>query len=429
MFLRKEFTPFQGSFRGLSSEFCHMPCMKQAAPRPIPEHSRKGGCLPAPHKHAHFGWVVFFSPAAVVLYSLCDTLLRQELRVSCFSSIPSRNFFQRRPSVKLHARSAAFLAVAFCAALAACQEPYHQKDEQYFLISANINLPYWQEAEAGLRDAAKVMGVKAEMDGPATFSPKEELDAFQKAVALQPAGILVSVTSQELLKPAIDAAVAQGIPVICIDADAPDSHRILFVGTDNFRAGQESGKRMADILRGQGQIVIITVPGQLNMDERVRGVNEALKKYPGIKIVQTIDDKGDPRNANDGISALLAKKQKVDGVICLEASGGSGTAEALHRLDLTGKVAIVSFDKDPETLDGIEKGWINATIVQKPYIMAYYGLKYADDLHHNAVHEFKDWRTAPAAPLPAWVDTGTATVDKSNLAAFREALAAHPKPL
>jgi ribose transport system substrate-binding protein len=331
--------------------------------------------------------------------------------------------------VKLHPRSTAFLAVAFCAALAACQEPYHQKDEQYFLISANINLPYWQEAEAGLRDAATGLGVKAEMDGPATFSPKEELDAFQKAAALHPAGILVSVTNQELLKPAIDAAVSQGIPVICIDADAPDSHRILFVGTDNFRAGQESGKRMADILRGQGQIVIVTVPGQLNMDERVRGVNEALKKYPGIKIVQTIDDKGDPRNANDGISALLAKKQKVDGVICLEASGGAGTAEALHRLDLTGKVAIVSLDKDPETLDGIEKGWINATIVQKPYIMAYYGLKYADDLHHNAVHEFKDWRTAPAAPLPAWVDTGTATVDKSNLAAFREALASHPKPL
>jgi ribose transport system substrate-binding protein len=331
--------------------------------------------------------------------------------------------------VRLHPRAIAFSAVLLGAALAACQEPLHQKEEQYYLISANINLPYWQEAEAGLRDAATGMGVKAEMDGPATFSPKEELDAFQKAAALHPAGILVSVTSQEILKPAIDTAVLKGIPVICIDADAPDSHRVLFVGTDNFRAGQESGKLMADILKGQGQVVIISVPGQLNLDERVRGVTEALKKYPGIKIAQTIDDKGDPRNANDAVSALLAKKEKIDGVICLEASGGSGVAEALHRMDLTGKVAIVSFDKDPETLDAIEKGWINATIVQKPYIMAYYGLKFADDLHHNAVHEFKDWRTAPAAPLPAWVDTGTATVDKSNLAGFREALAAHPKPL
>ncbi len=331
--------------------------------------------------------------------------------------------------MKLHSRGAAFLAVAFCAALAACQEPYHQKDEQYYLISANINLPYWQEAEAGLRDAAQVMGVKAEMDGPTTLAPKEELDAFEKAVALHPAGILISVMSQELLKPAIDAAVSQGIPVICIDADAPDSRRVLFLGTDSFRAGQESGKRMANILKGQGQIVIVTIPGQPNLDERVRGVTEALKKYPGIKIVQTIDDKGDPRAANDGVSAALAKKVKIDGVICLEASGGSGVAEALHRLDLTGKIAIVSFDKDPETMDFIEKGAISATIVQKPYIMAYYGLRFADDLHHNAVHEFKDWRTAPADPLPAWVDTGTAIVDKSNLAAFREALASHPKPL
>jgi ribose transport system substrate-binding protein len=331
--------------------------------------------------------------------------------------------------MKLHPNSIAFLAVILAATLTACQEPYHQKEEQYYLISANINLPYWQEAEAGLRDAATVMGVKAEMDGPATLSPQEELDSFQKAVALHPAGILVSVMSQDLLKPAIDAAVLQGIPVICIDADAPDSRRILFVGTDNFRAGQESGKRMADILKGQGRIVIVSIPGQFNLDERVRGVTEALKKYSGIKIVQTIDDKGDPRNANDGISALLAKKEKIDGVICLEASGGSGVAEAFHRLDLTGKIAILSFDKDPETLDAIEKGWINATVVQKPYIMAYYGLKFADDLHHDAVHEFKDWRTAPVAPLPAWVDTGTAVVDKSNLAAFREALAAHPKPL
>ncbi|MGC2231447.1 MAG: substrate-binding domain-containing protein, partial [Candidatus Acidiferrum sp.] len=210
---------------------------------------------------------------------------------------------------------------------------------------------------------------------------------------------------------------------------APDSRRSHVLGTDTFRAGQESAKRMADILKGEGNIVIVTVPGQPNLDERVRGVSEALKKFPGIKVVQTIDDKGDPNAANDGISALLEKKEKIAGVICLEASGGSGVAEAFHRLDQTGKIAIVSFDKDPETLDAIDRGWINATVVQKPYVMAYYGLRFADDLHHNAVHEFKDWRTAPADPLPSWVDTGTAIIDKSNLAVWRESLAAHPKPL
>jgi len=334
--------------------------------------------------------------------------------------------------MKPRSTHAVWLLAALSLVWAGCQESYHEKEEHYILIAANINLPYWQEAEAGLRDVAKEMGlgVKADMDGPTSYNPKEEVDAFQKAVASHPAGILVSVANPEIFQAPIAAAIAGGIPVICLDSDAPDSKRVMFIGTDNFRAGQESAKRIAEILKGRGDIVVITIPGQLNLDERLRGANEALKKYPGIKIVETIDDKGDSGKAYDAVNAVLtAKKPKVDGILCLEASGGAGAAGALHRVDMTGKITIVSFDKDPETLDWIDRDGINATVVQKPYVMAYYGVKFLDDLHHNAVHDFKDWRTAPAAPLPAWVDTGTAIVNKSNLAVFREAMAAHPKPL
>jgi len=321
--------------------------------------------------------------------------------------------------------SVALLAIA----AGACQTPYHQPDERYVLVAANINLPYWQEANAGLTDIGKNAGVKVELVGPASFAPSEELTAFQQAVAQHPSGILVSVTDPKLFKEPIDKAILQGIPVICIDADAPDSSRVLFIGTDNFRAGQESGRRMADLLGGQGRVVIIALGGQLNTDERVRGVNEAMKKYSGIKIAQTIDDKGDPRVAYDSLSALLQKREKIDGIIALEASGGEGAADALHRMDLTGKIKILAFDKDPQTLEGIERKWITATLVQKPYVMAFYGVRFLDDLHHNAVHEFKDWATAPTAPLPTFVDTGTAVVDASNLASFRKALAEHPKPV
>jgi ribose transport system substrate-binding protein len=311
--------------------------------------------------------------------------------------------------------------------LGGCATPYHQQDERYILVTTNVNLPYWQEAQAGLADVGKLMGVKVELTGPASYSPNEELTAFQQAVGQHPAGILVSVSNPQLFKDAIDGAVAQGIPVVCVDADAPDSKRVLFVGTDNFRAGQESGKRMGDLLKGQGSIAIVTLNGQLNVEERVRGVNEALKKFPGIKVVQTIDDKGDARNAYDALSTLLKSKEKIDGIIGLEASGGAGAADVLNRLDMTGKVKIVAFDKDPETLDWIQRGAITATVVQKPYIMSFYGVRFADDLHHNVVHEFKDWKSAPTGPLPTWVDTGTAVIDASNLAVFREALAAHPK--
>lgn len=313
--------------------------------------------------------------------------------------------------------------------LVSCAPPYHQKEERYVFVAFNTSLPYWQEAEAGLNDSAKQLGVKAELTGPANFAPNDELNAFQQAVSQKASGILLSASNPEIFRDAINSAILQGIPVICVDADSPESKRITFVGTDNYRAGQESAKRMGELLHGKGNVVVITIPGQFNLGERVRGVQDALKKFPGIKITTTIDDKGDSRIAYDAVTALLQGKDKPDGIIGLEASGGAGAADALHRVDLTGKIAIVAFDKDPETLDWIQRGAITATVVQKPYVMSFYGLKFLDDLHHNAVHNFKDWKTAPASPLPAWVDTGTAIVDKDNLAVFREALAARPGPM
>ena len=312
--------------------------------------------------------------------------------------------------------------------LSSCQAPYHQKNESYVFVAFNTSLPYWQEAAAGLDDSAKQLGVKAELTGPANFSLNDEVAAFEQAVSQHPSGILVSAANPETFRDPINRAIQQGIPVVCVDADSPESNRILFVGTDNFRAGQESGKRMGELLHGKGNVAVITIPGQFNLGERVRGVEETFKKYPGIKINKTIDDKGDSRNAYDAISALLQGKEKPDGVIGLEASGGEGAADALHRLDLTGKIPIVAFDKDPETLDWIQRGAITATVIQKPYVMSFYGLKFLDDLYHNAVHDYKDWRTAPTSPMPAWVDTGTAIVDKNNLSAFRESFAPHTKP-
>jgi len=312
---------------------------------------------------------------------------------------------------------------------ASCQKPLHEETEQYILVSANINLEYWQEAGAGFRDAARGLGVKADFRGPVYYSPEEEVKVFKEAVAQHPTGILVSPARPELFNAAINEAIGAGIPVIAMDTDAPDSKRILYIGTDNRQAGMESGRQIASLMNGKGQLLVVTVAGQLNVEERLRGAQEVFAKYPGIKIARTLDDQGDPRTANDLVSGVLLKKETVDGILCLEASGGPGAGETLQRLDLIGKIPVVAMDLNPETLDFIQQKVISATIGQKPYTMAFYGLRFLDDLHHNIVHEFKDWRTAPASPLPARVDTGTNVITEGNLAAFRAAMTSHQSPL
>src|SRR5947209_7419317 len=101
------------------------------------------------------------------------------------------------------------MGVIFAAAIAvfglsSCQTPYHEQEERYVFVASNINLPYWQEAQAGLTDAAKQMGVKSELTGPEKFDPQEQLAALQKVIASKPSGILISVTRPDVLQAAIN---------------------------------------------------------------------------------------------------------------------------------------------------------------------------------------------------------------------------------
>ena len=328
-------------------------------------------------------------------------------------------------------RSALALVLILAGALlmGGCAKPYHEANERYVFVATNINLPYWQEAAAGFMDAAKELGVKGEFVGPTAYAPNAELKMFRDVVEQHPEGICLSAARPEIFQADIDKAVADGIPVICVDSDVPKSKRLLYIGTDNFKAGRESLRRMKDLVPGKANIAVITIAGQNNLDDRVAGVADALANFPLVKVTKILDDKGDPRSANDQIAELIQKKEKIDGIIALEASGGAGAAEAVHRFNMEGKLPIVAFDNDPETLDWIDRGVISATVTQKPYVMSYYGLNFLDDLHHNAVHQFKDWRSAIAPPMPISADTGTVVVDKNNLKVYREGLSAHPKPL
>jgi ribose transport system substrate-binding protein len=256
------------------------------------------------------------------------------------------------------------------------------------------------------------------MVGPDSYDPQAEHEAFVKALAKKPSGILVSVADSNILKADIDNAIAQGVPVITIDSDAPSSKRLFFVGTDNHNAGVMGAKVLADKLHGKGNVVVYTINGQANLAERMHGYKDVLDATPGIKIVDTIDMKGDARIAFDKTMEILDKNTKVDGFVCLEAIACPEVSEVLDRKKATGKV-VVAMDTDQRTLEAIQKGSISATIGQRPYTMAYFGMKLVDDIHHHPPASLdRNFSQDSFSPLPTFVDTGATLIDKSNVDSF-----------
>jgi ribose transport system substrate-binding protein len=317
-------------------------------------------------------------------------------------------------------RVLAFISLMMSLLLSACGTG-HSADEKYFLITANLQVPYWQTAKAGFAQAASELKVRSELAGPDNYDPRAEQQAFETALSQKPTGILVSAADPQLLKDDIDKATAMGIPVLTIDSDAPSSKRLFLIGTNNYRVGLTGGQRLAKELHGKGNVVVFTMPEQINLKERLQGYEDTLQTSPGIKITRVVDIKGDPRIAFDTASEILGKERsKVDGFVCLEALAGKEVATVLSNNGVKDK-ALIAMDTDADTLDWIRKGVIAATISQKPYSMAYVGLMMLDHLYHHKLATLdRDWTKDSFAPIPAFVDTGSSLIDKANVDTFAQ---------
>jgi ribose transport system substrate-binding protein len=323
----------------------------------------------------------------------------------------------------LHSRPRVFqlLLITLSASFLSCSSA-HDSDEYYAFIAANLQVPYWKTAGMGFTRAATLLKVRSDFDGPQNYDASAEKEAFDRAVQKKATGILLAVTDPTVLKDSIDKAVAAGIPVITIDSDALASKRLFFIGTNNYQAGFTGGQRLAQELHGRGNVVVFTMPDQPNLQDRLRGYEDALGRTPEIKVTRIVDIQGDPRIAFDTTTEIVGKeKDKVDAFVCLEAQSGKEVASVLNSYHVTGK-PVVAMDTDQETLDWIKKGVIVATIAQKPYTMAFVGLQMLDGLHHNKPAALdEDWSKDSYAPIPAFVDTGSDLIDKSNVDAFMQA--------
>ncbi|HUB52245.1 MAG TPA: substrate-binding domain-containing protein [Terracidiphilus sp.] len=326
-------------------------------------------------------------------------------------------------------KGTAFSIVVLALALTVGCGSRHSPKEVYYLVAANMSTNYWQTAVAGFKKAAAEYGVTARAVGPDNYDPQGELAELQKAVAAKPAGILISVADAAVLTPGINAAVDAGIPVITVDSDAAGSHRLYFIGTNNLDAGRLGGRRVAEKLGGKGNVVVFTITGQPNTEERLKGFKDVFATKPGINIVEVVDIKGDTGVAFDRTQQLIAQTgaKKIDAFVCLESASGEAVAEAVKRSHDSSRT-VVAWDVNPDTLNAIKDGVIDATIVQKPFTMGYVGLKALDEVfHYPPAQPSKDYSSDAFAPYPAFIDTGTSLVDKSNVDLYLSASAAHAK--
>jgi len=164
---------------------------------------------------------------------------------------------------------------------------------------------------------------------------------------------------------------AQKAIVITHDSDASSSNRLVYIGTDNRAAGRQAGEMIKAVLPSGGKIMLFV--GKLdaqNAQERLQGIKDVIAGT-NIQIIDVRTDDTDQVRAKANVADTIVKYPDVAALVGLWAYNGPAILNAVKEAGKVGKIQIVCFDEDDQTLTGIKDGAIHGTVVQQPYEFGY----------------------------------------------------------
>ncbi|MDP4179711.1 MAG: substrate-binding domain-containing protein [Bacillota bacterium] len=238
---------------------------------------------------------------------------------------------------------------------------------------------FWKVVKAGIDTAAKEYNVKVEYTGADSESNIEgQIKILNEVCESKPEAIILAASDYCLLVPMLERIDKAGIRVINIDSRVNSNIPKCFISTDNLDAGRKAGKKLSDIVDMNSKLAIISyVKGSTTAIEREHGVLEYLNRYRQGKVVGTFFCDNNQSMAYKIVMNLMSEHPDIGGIACLNENSTVGATKALTDLGLGGKVKLVGFDSSFDEIKYLEKGLIQATVVQKPFNMGYLGLKTA----------------------------------------------------
>ena len=145
-----------------------------------------------------------------------------------------------------------------------------KSDAPTFAYVTNGIDPFWDLCAAGVRIAEKEFGVNCEVLMP----PKGVVDQkrmMEAMIAKGIDGVAVSPIDADNQTPFLNE-VGRNTILITQDADAPKSDRLVYIGTNNYKAGRALGKLVKSAIPEGGEVMIFV--GRLEQLNAVSAVRE-----------------------------------------------------------------------------------------------------------------------------------------------------------
>lgn len=245
------------------------------------------------------------------------------------------------------------------------------------VIPKGTSHEFWQSVRAGVEQADRELDdVEVTWKGPLSEGDTDDqIEIVESFIANGYDGVCLAPLDAVALRKPVEEALRQKMAVLTFDSALRDSAgTVSYVATNNFRGGQRAGDYLAELLGGQGKIILMRYAlNSESTEQRESGFLDAVKKHPGLELL--VQDKyagPEERGALElGENFLANYGDQVQGIFCPNQSTASGMLTALERdpRGLAGKVKLVGFDAGANIVRGLETGHLNGTVLQDPVKM------------------------------------------------------------
>jgi LacI family transcriptional regulator len=191
--------------------------------------------------------------------------------------------------------------------------------------------------------------------------------ALESAAAKQYDGILFTPGHPRDLAAAMRRIVGQGIPMLCVASDAPESGRIGCVTVDAYTSGALAAELLSHKLQAPSRVATIT--GELatfDHAEKLRGFAASLAVLaPHLTLLPVVETHESPEDAYRQTMALMRSKTRPD-AIYISTANSLPVLRALEEQKLLGRVQVVTTDLFQDLVPLLESGKVLATLYQRP---------------------------------------------------------------
>jgi simple sugar transport system substrate-binding protein len=233
--------------------------------------------------------------------------------------------------------------------------------------------PFFVPTKYGAEDACKLLGCSYQWTGSESSNVKEMVNAFNSAITAGATGIAVALVDLKAFNGPTDNALAKKIPVVGYNADAAGNNRLAYIGQDLFVSGQAMGDHILDLVPSGDVALFIATPGSLNIQPRIDGAQDTIKKKGGGKVTGHAIATGAalPKELST-IDAYWQGHQNTKGMFAVDAGSTENLAKVINKYKLRDKgVKGGGYDLTPNTQKLLAAGQIDFTIDQQPYLQGF----------------------------------------------------------